>query len=204
MTLPHPAVAALTRPLILASGSPRRRELLAQLGAEFRVEPPDVDETPRPGEAAVDLVRRLGHDKATAIATARPDAVVVAADSVVDVDGVVLGKPGSDDEARKMLRLLSGRWHHVHTGVSVAAGGQVRTEVVSTSVEMTAFGAEQIDWYVGTREPHDKAGAYAIQGHGGAFVTRIEGSTSNVVGLPLAELVALLAALTTWLPAGRR
>lgn len=182
---------------MLASASPRRRELLAQLDVAFDVAAPDVDETPRDGEQPAELVRRLARDKAAAVARARPDAVVVAADTVVDVDGVGLGKPASDDEARRMLRLLSARRHLVHTGVAVAAGARVAvTEVITTAVEFVALTEATVDWYVATGEPRDKAGAYAIQGHGGVLVRRIEGSTSNVVGLPLAELATMLAAAT--------
>lgn len=182
---------------MLASASPRRRELLAQLDVAFDVAAPDVDETPRDGEQPAELVRRLARDKAAAVARARPDAVVVAADTVVDVDGVGLGKPASDDEARRMLRLLSARRHLVHTGVAVAAGARVAvTEVITTAVEFVALTEATVDWYVATGEPRDKAGAYAIQGHGGVLVRRIEGSASNVVGLPLAELATMLAAAT--------
>ena len=118
---------------------------------------------------------------------------MVAADTVVDVDGEVLGKPGRDGEARRMLRLLSGRRHLVHTGVAVASGAdEPVVEVVTTAVEIAALTDAAIDWYVATGEPHDKAGAYAIQGHGGVFVTRIDGSTSNVVGLPLSELSGMI------------
>lgn len=194
---PHPAVVHLDGRLVLASASPRRRELLAQLDVAFDVAVPDVDETPRDGEQPAELVRRLARDKAAAVARARPDAVVVAADTVVDVDGVGLGKPASDDEARRMLRLLSARRHLVHTGVAVAAGARVAvTEVITTAVEFVALTEATVDWYVATGEPRDKAGAYAIQGHGGVLVRRIEGSASNVVGLPLAELATMLAAAT--------
>jgi len=194
---PHPSVAALAGRLVLASGSPRRRELLAQLGVAFDVVSPDVDETPREGEAPVALVARLGGAKATAVAAGRPDAVIVAADTVVDVDGIALGKPGTDDEARHMLRLLSGRRHLVHTGVAVAAAGRVRVETVSTAVEIAEFTAGDIDWYVATGEPHDKAGAYAVQGAGGVFVVAVDGSPSNVVGLPLATVAEMLAPISS-------
>lgn len=196
MTALHPCVAGLDGRLVLASGSPRRRELLAQLGAPFDVQAPDVDESHCPGESPTDLVQRLALDKARAVSTDRSDAVVVAADTVVDVDGEVLGKPHTDDEAQRMLHLLSGRCHLVHTGVTVAAAGEVRTELVTTGVEFVALDDVLVDWYVSTGEPHDKAGGYAIQGHGGVFVASIDGSASNVVGLPLAELSALLTAVS--------
>lgn len=189
-------MAGLSGRLVLASGSPRRRELLALFDASFDVAAPDVDETPLPGESPTALVARLSRDKALAIVAGRPDAVVIAADTVVDVDGEILGKPGVDDEARRMLRLLSGRRHLVHTGLAVAAGGVDPAVVVVTSaVDFAVVTDADADWYLATGEPHDKAGAYAIQGHGGVFVVGIAGSTSNVVGLPLAELSALLAAV---------
>jgi septum formation protein len=182
--------------LVLASGSPRRRELLGQLGLSFAVVPPDVDETPRPGERPLDLVRRLARDKAAAV----DGAVVVAADTVVEVDGDVLGKPADPDDARRMLRRLSGRAHKVHTGVAVRAGDALAVDAVTTIVTFVPLQAAVVDWYVGTGEPLDKAGAYAIQGRGGVFVEHVRGSVSNVVGLPLTTVARLLTRLTGWAP----
>ena len=176
--------------LVLASGSPRRRELLALLGLPFDVIPVDLDESVRPGEAPVDLVRRLAIDKAGAIAV--PDVVVVAADTTVEVAGEILGKPVDATDARRMLRALSARTHLVHTAVAVRRDARTELEVVTTRVTMAPLTEASIDWYVATGEPIDKAGAYAIQGAGGAFVAAIEGSASNVVGLPLATVVELL------------
>jgi septum formation protein len=190
---PHPSLAHLAGRLVLASGSPRRRELLGQLGVTFDVVSPDVDETQRPDETPIELAARLAGEKARAVAAARPDDVVVAADTVVDVDGVVLGKPDDDADARRMLRRLSGRRHLVHTGIGVADAGRVDVEVVTTTVEFAALSDADIDWYVSTGEPHDKAGAYAIQGIAAVLVTAVEGSPSNVVGLPLATLAGKLA-----------
>jgi septum formation protein len=176
------------RRLVLASGSPRRRELLALLGVPFDVVPPDVDETPHDGEPPVDLVRRLACAKVVAV----DGDLVLAADTIVELDGELLGKPADPDDARRMLRRLSARTHHVHTGVAVRVGERMDVEVVTTEVTFTALTAGAIDWYLATEEPLDKAGAYALQGAGGAFVERIDGSASNVVGLPLATVAALL------------
>ena len=176
--------------LILASGSPRRRELLAYLGVPFDVRAPDVDETPLAGEQPAAYVER--------VAQAKPDAVdgdiVIAADTTVVLDGTIMGKPTDPSDAVRMLRALAGRDHEVFTAVAVKSGGAVTTTVVRTVVTMTPITDDDIDWYVATGEPLDKAGAYALQGTGGIFVARLDGSASNVVGLPLAELMALLRA----------
>ncbi len=174
--------------LVLASGSPRRRELLSQLGLTFATVAPDVDETPLPGERPIEMVRRLALAKAAAVA----GDPVLAADTTVEIDGEIFGKPLDADDARRMLRRLSGRAHKVHTGVAVRAGSEVAVEVVTTIVTFVALQPAVIEWYVGTGEPLDKAGAYAIQGHGGIFVEHLRGSTSNVVGLPLTTVARLL------------
>jgi len=184
--------------LILASGSPRRRELLAHLGVPFEVAPADVDEAWRSGEPAEDLVRRLAVEKAQAVAAnAGDDVVVLAADTVVVLDGDVLGKPSDADDAAAMLARLAGRLHVVLTGVAVAraAGGAagIDVEVVATEVFFDALTPEDIAWYVATGEPLDKAGAYGIQGVGGTFVASIRGSFDNVVGLPMAVARRMLA-----------
>ena len=177
-------------PVVLASGSPRRAELLGQLGVEFVVRVPDIDETPRPGEGPVDYVGRLAVEKGRAVAVP-DDALVIAADTTVDLDGEILGKPADADEARSMLRRLSARTHRVHTGVSVRVGECVASDVVTSLVTFVPLTAPTIDWYVATGEPLDKAGAYAVQGAGGVFVLRIRGSVSNVIGLPLHTLARL-------------
>jgi septum formation protein len=182
--------------LVLASGSPRRRELLAQLGLDFAVAGPDVDETPLPGERPVDLVRRLAVAKAVAV----DGDPVLAADTVVDVDGEILGKPADADDARRMLRRLSGRSHRVHTAVALRSGERVEVEVVTTIVTFVPLQPAVIEWYVGTGEPLDKAGAYAVQGAGGVFVERVRGSVSNVVGLPLTTVAHLLDRVCGWRP----
>lgn len=176
--------------LILASGSPRRRALLEALGIPFEVMGPDVDERPRPGEDPRELVVRLAIDKAsTASIEGR---IALGADTEVVIDGEVLGKPATPEAARAMLGRIAGRAHTVLTGVAVAAGGVVHTALVSSRVVMAPMSGPEIEWYVGTGEPHDKAGAYALQGIGGAFVEGVEGSHSNVIGLPLVETVGLL------------
>ena len=177
---------------MLASASPRRRELLALLGVEFTVVAPDLDETPLPGETPLDLVGRLAVAKAAAVAAAQPDAVVIGADTAVDVGGEIFGKPADAADARRMLRALSGRTHVVHTGVAVAADGEVATADTSSDVTFAALADADIEWYLATGEPFDKAGAYALQGAGGVFVTTVSGSVSGVLGLPLHETAALL------------
>jgi septum formation protein len=177
--------------LILASGSPRRRELLGNLGLSFEVKAADVDESTRPGESARLYVGRLAREKAAAVAAQVPGALVLAADTTVVLGEEIFGKPERAAEAARMLRALSGKPHQVLTAVSLA-GTAAGSCVVTTTVHFQPLGEQEIAWYVASGEPMDKAGAYAIQGKGGAFVRAIEGSYSNVVGLPLSETVALL------------
>lgn len=176
--------------LVLASQSPRRRELLGQLGLALEVRPAHADESVAPGEPPRDYVLRVARDKARAV----PGELVLAADTAVVLGGEVLGKPEGEEDARRMLRALSGTDHEVLTAVVVrrTAPALELDAVVATRVRFAPLSAREIDWYVGTGEPLDKAGAYAIQGAGGAFVLAVEGSVSNVVGLPLAETAALL------------
>ncbi len=176
--------------IVLASSSPRRRHMLELLGLDFVVAVPDVDETPQPGESPSAYVDRVARMKAEAV-VAEPDWLVVAADTTVDVDGELLGKPLDRDDARRMLRRLSGRVHQVHTGVVVRRHGTTTSAVALTEVELVPLSASAVEWYVATGEPFDKAGAYALQGAGAALVTRVSGSVSNVVGLPLTLLVDL-------------
>lgn len=179
---------------MLASSSPRRRELLGQLGVEMSIVAPEVDETPLPGETPVEYVRRVATAKAQAVPAAS-DRLVIAADTTVDLGGEILGKPLDDRDAAEMLRRLSARTHRVHTGVAVRLGARCEVEVVTSLVTFTALTPSAIEWYVGTGEPLDKAGAYAVQGAGGVFVERVRGSVSNVVGLPLHAVAALAARL---------
>jgi septum formation protein len=177
--------------IVLASGSPRRSELLAQLGLTFVVMPTDIDETERPDEDPVSYVRRLAIEKAIA-AQVGADDLVIAADTTVDVDGAILAKPVDDNDARRMLGLLSGRTHHVHTGVTVRYRDRVVTDVSTTNVSVVTLSPDWIEWYVSTGEPHGKAGGYAIQGAAAVLVERVEGSVTNVIGLPLALVGQLL------------
>ena len=195
--------------LVLASASPRRRELLAQLGVPFEVRPADVDETPVPGEAAADLVRRLALSKAQAalVAALEDDLVVLAADTVVVLDGEVLGKPVDAADAARMLRALSGSRHEVLTGVAVAGShgtsASLEVQVVTTSVHMGEWTDEQIAAYVASGEPMDKAGSYAIQEVGDRFVRSIDGPFDNVVGLPMAVTRQMLTDAGIDLPGGQ-
>lgn len=178
--------------VLLASASPRRAELLTGAGIAFDVAPADVDETRWPDEAPGAYCERLARAKALAVAARAPERVVVAADTIVVVGAEVFGKPVDAPDARRMLEALSGRTHEVLTGLALAAGGAVRTVVERTAVEFAPLAEAEIAWYVATGEPMDKAGAYAIQGRASRFVARIQGSYSNVVGLPVATVYRLL------------
>jgi septum formation protein len=188
-------------PLVLASASPRRRELLERLGIPLRIDPAHLDEIPRPGEPADRYVLRLAREKAEAVHVRHPNATVLAADTSVVLDGEVLGKPATADEALAMLRRLSGRRHQVLTAVAVAGTGE---RLVTAAVTFAAASESSLRWYVASGEPMDKAGAYAVQGIGGFLVQRIEGSHSAVVGLPLVETLALLGEAGYILPWERR
>lgn len=192
--------------LILASGSPRRRELLASLGVDFTVIKSDIDETQHPGEPPYDYVRRLSIEKAAAVAAKLESAadVVLAADTVVILaadtlgvteSGEILGKPADADEARAILRRLRGRSHVVCTALTVRAPDHTLTELTRTTVLMRDYTDAEIDAYIATGDPFDKAGAYAIQHETFRPVARIEGSYTNVVGLPLETLRPMLAAV---------
>ena len=179
---------------ILASASPRRSELLKLMGLDFDVIPGSVDEAFRPAETPREHVLRLSEEKALFVARCHPDAWVLGADTIVVVAGEVLGKPGSPTEATKMLEKLSGREHEVFTGFSIVRqdrGSRVR-EVVESSVLFREIADDEMAWYTGTKEPYDKAGAYAVQGMGGRFIREIRGSYTNVMGLPLCEVVDAL------------
>jgi nucleoside triphosphate pyrophosphatase len=181
--------------IVLASGSPRRAELLASAGLSFVVVPSRVVEERMPGEPPDVFVRRLAAAKAREVSGARPDGFVLAADTVVVLDGEVLGKPRDDDDARAMLGRLSGCVHEVLTGYEVygPAGGCGEGGVVRTRVEFATLSRAEIDRYVATGEPRDKAGGYAIQGRAAGMIRRIDGSYTNVVGLPLREVLETLA-----------
>ena len=180
------------RALILASRSPRRSELLTAAGISFEVLAADVDETPRPNEAPAAYVERLALEKARAVLALRPEATVLGADTTVTIGGEILGKPADKDDAIRMLRKLSGAVHDVHTGVALVSARRVRAAVETTRVWFSAMTDEDISWYVATGEPIDRADAYAIQGFASRFIPRIEGSYSNVVGLPVALVSSIL------------
>lgn len=180
--------------VVLASRSPRRVQLLAQLGITPEIIPADIDETPHKGESAVSYVQRLAREKAMAVAARRnlADRRIVAADTTIDIDNDILGQPVDIDDAHSMLRRLSGRTHRVHTGVAVASETGVQSLVVTTLVACVPITDEMLAWYLTTNEWQGKAGAYAIQGQGAVLVESIRGSYSNVVGLPLRETAHLL------------
>ncbi len=180
--------------IILASASPRRAELLRRIGVEFRVVPSDVEERLEDSLDARSLALELASQKARAVAARYPEAIVLAADTVVCCDGEILGKPADRQDAVRMLRLLSGRTHEVSTGVVLRreSTGQERCEVVTTRVTFRRLSQEEILGYIATGEPFDKAGAYGIQGYGALLVEGIEGCYSNVVGLPLAKVGEML------------
>ena len=191
-------VSAVTQgsPFTLASGSPRRKELLARAGFRFRVWPPDVDERPAPQEAPEALVQRLAREKAHAVADAsEPGVRVLAADTIVVLDDQILGKPRDAADARAMLARLSGRTHRVLTGYALVwhAGGVQEAGLEASQVHFRTLTPAEAHAYVETGESLDKAGAYAVQGRAGTFVTHIAGSRSNVIGLPMEVIVPLLA-----------
>ena len=187
----------MTPPLevILASQSPRRRDLLDLIGITHVVRPADIDESVLPGEAPVPHCERLARTKATTLAAQAPASVVIAADTIVVLDDAILGKPTDVTEARATLARLSGRTHTVHTAMAVAHQGRTVSAVESVQVTFRALTADEIAAYVATGEPMDKAGAYGIQGYGATIVERIDGDYFSVMGLGLRRLVALLAEL---------
>ena len=179
--------------VVLASRSPRRIELIAQLGVSVDVVPADIDETPHAGEQPVDYVRRLAESKARAVQERlATDALVLGADTTVDLDGVIFGQPEDEADARRMLKLLSARTHRVHTGVAVVGPTATQALVVTSMVTFEPVTDALLDWYMGTGEWQGKAGSYAIQGLGGTLVQSTRGSMSNIIGLPLRETAQLL------------
>ena len=175
----------LKEKLILASRSLRRAEILTAAGWEFEAIAADIDETRRAAEDAESYVTRLARTKGETIARRFPERLVVGADTVVVINGEILGQPRDDDDARRMLRLLSGRWHDVLTGVALMRAAQVVVEHETTRVRFAEMSADEIDWYVSTGEPRGKAGAYGIQGSAALFIREIQGDYFNVVGLPV-------------------
>lgn len=179
-------------PVILASASPRRRELLELVGIVHEVRPADIDESLWPGETPVGHSERLARGKAHAIAAAAGDAVVIAADTIVVVEGDILGKPKDVAHATEMLRRLSGRQHTVYTAIAVARGERTESAVEAVEVVFRALSDSEIAEYIATGEPMDKAGAYGIQGFGATIVERVDGDYFSVMGLGMRRLVALL------------
>ncbi len=187
--------AAVPVRVILASQSPRRRELLTLIGVRHEVRPADIDESQFPDEPPVPHCERLAREKAHKLAVLHPEAVVIAADTIVVLDGELLGKPVDAADARRILGRLAGRTHTVHTAIAVARDGRTVSAVESVEVTFRALDAEEIAAYVATGEPMDKAGAYGIQGYGATIVERIAGDYFSVMGLGLRRLVALLEAV---------
>jgi nucleoside triphosphate pyrophosphatase len=185
----------LIQPLILASKSPRRAELLRTVGWEFEAMAANIDETVRANESAVDYVQRLAQEKAEAVAQRLDSGVVLGADTIVKVDATVLGQPRDEQDARRMLRLLSGKWHEVLTGVAVVSVAEDHKMVAHqvTRVRFAEMSAAEIEWYLSTGETSDKAGAYAIQGHGAVFIEEVQGDYFNIVGLPIRLVYKLLS-----------
>jgi len=181
--------------IILASASPRRRELLAATGYEFTIHAPDIDETIAPGTRPVDAARELACQKAEAVAALYPGACVIAADTIVVIDGEILGKPCDESDAVRMLRQLSGCEHTVITGVCIQKNAQQITFAEQTQVQFYALDDDEIARYVATGEPLDKAGAYGIQGRGAVLVKSIMGDFYNVMGLPIARVARELQVL---------
>ena len=182
------------KPLILASASPRRQEFLHRIGLDFTIRPAEIDETVLPGESADQYVTRMAREKGKFVAESYPDSWIVAADTIVSLGGELLGKPGSEEHAVNMLMMLSGKEHEVRSSFCLVCESVkvFEIETIVTKVTFNAFDRSVAQAYAATREPLDKAGAYGIQGRGIALVSEINGSYSNVVGLPMAELLGLL------------
>ena len=185
--------AAQTLRVVLASQSPRRRDLLRLVGIPHEVAPADIDERALPEEAPLAHAERLAREKARAAAVGAADAVIIAADTIVVIDGLILGKPRDVADARRMLRLLQGRTHTVFTALAVSRGARLESSVESVAVTFRALDDERIAAYIATGEPMDKAGAYGIQGYGATIVERIDGDYFAVMGLAIGLLVELLA-----------
>ena len=201
-----PSLASAGSTLVLASASPRRRELLARIGLTLAIHPMDVDESVLPEELPDAYVRRVAREKAEAALNAlenglgRGDGLsaaspIIAADTIVVVDGTILGKPSSSEDARRMLRLLAGRRHEVTTATCLIREGRKAERAVTTQVAFRQLEPKEIDAYVASGEWRGKAGGYAVQGVAAAFITELRGSLTNVIGLPLAEILADLRAL---------
>ena len=186
----------MKKSLVLASASPRRRELLEQMGLEFEIKVAEIDEQRLQNEKPADLVLRLASEKALSVL--KPNAIVIAADTVVAIDDEVLGKPKNASDARTMLKKLQGRRHFVYSGFCVHDGEKTISEVVATEVVFRKVSDAEIDAYVASGEPMDKAGAYGIQGGAAKFISEIHGDYYNVVGLPICRLSTVLTEVFGW------
>jgi septum formation protein len=174
--------------MLLSSGSPRRKELLSLLGIPFRVVIPNIPEVRQPHETPRSFCLRVSKEKAILLAKKFPDALVIGADTIVVIDGTILGKPRDPREAYDFLTLLQDKTHYVLTGYTIASGNRSISRAVKTKVRFRAMTAKEITWYISTGEPMDKAGAYALQGIGSLFIKEIHGCYTNVIGLPLSHL----------------
>lgn len=193
MNLPY----LLPAKLILASGSARRSEILNSVGWSFEAITAGIDETHRPGESPAAYVQRLAQEKATAVAMSLETGLVLGADTTVVVDNHLLGQPTDNDDAKRMLKLLNGKWHEVLTGVAlVEIGGETKVAYETTRVRFAEMTPGEIDWYVATGEPQGKAGAYAIQGKAGLFIEEIQGDYFNIVGLPIRLVYELVRSIS--------
>ena len=190
---------SLSYPFILASASPRRQELLRSVGLKFKTVPAHVNENYLAGESPRQHVKRLSSDKAMVIAGRYPESWVLGADTIVVIDGLILGKPKNKTQAREMLQNLSGREHKVFTGFTIAhvAAAIYQTKVIQSAVRFKTISPKEMDWYVSCDEPYDKAGGYAVQGRGAYFIKSIRGSYTNVIGLPLCEVLEELKKFET-------
>ena len=180
--------------LILASGSPRRSEIMNSVGWEFTKIAPDIDESEIPGESAADYVRRLAKEKADVVAASNPGEIVLAADTTVVINDSIVGKPTDLADARRMIEMLAGSWHEVLTGVAVASNGDTRVGLQRTRVKFAEMTNAEIDFLVEKGDPLDKAGAYAVQAQAALFIEGIEGDYWNVVGLPISLVYELVMA----------
>lgn len=171
--------------LVLASGSPRRSEIMNSVGWEFTKDVPDIDESEREGESPVEYVQRLAMEKAHAIAPSHPNEIVLAADTTVVINDEIIGKPADLDDARRMLKMLAGNWHEVLTGIAVTKNGSSEVGLQRTRVKFAPMSDEEINFLAVTGDPLDKAGAYAVQAQAALFIEGIEGDYWNVVGLPI-------------------
>jgi septum formation protein len=183
--LNHDRTAVELPHLILASGSPRRSEIMSSVGWTFTKDVPDVDESEIEGEPPEVYVQRLARTKAEAVAARHPDEIVLGADTTVVIDGQIIGKPIDDDDARRMLRMLSGNWHDVLTGIAIAKNEETHVGLQRTRVKFAELTGPEVDFLVELGEPLDKAGAYAVQAQAALFIEGIEGDYWNVVGLPI-------------------